>query len=44
MRKIANDKPFAELVQENFRKLKDYMTKYPEVMPVVIYLIGSGNR
>jgi hypothetical protein len=44
MRRIANDTAFAELVQSHFQKLKEYMGKYPEIMPGIIYLIGAGNR
>ena len=44
MRQISNDESLERLFRENFRKLKEYMSKYPEVMPSVIYLIGAGNR
>lgn len=44
MRQISNDESLEKLFRENFRKLKEYMSKYPEVMPSVIYLIGAGNR
>ena len=44
MRRIANDEKFAMLIKSNFKKIKQYMVKYPEIMPQVVYLVGAGNR
>lgn len=44
MRQIANDEALDRLFRDNFRRIRDYMSKYPEVMPGVVYLIGAGNR
>lgn len=44
MRRIANDDNFAGLIRTNFRKIRDYMVKYAEVMPQVVHLVGAGNR
>ena len=44
MRRISNDEAFSRLVQDNFKRMTEYMTVYAEVMPNVIYLIGAGNR
>jgi hypothetical protein len=44
MRRIANDDHFASLVRTNFKRIKEYMSKYPEIMPQVVYLVGAGNR
>jgi predicted NBD/HSP70 family sugar kinase len=43
MRSIANDEQFSGLVQANFQRIRQYMGKYPEVMPQVVYMVGAGN-
>lgn len=44
MRRIANDEKFASLIRTHFKKIRHYMVKYPEVMPQVVHMVGSGNR
>lgn len=44
MRLIANDEGLDRLFRDYFRRIRDYMSKYLEVMPGVVYLIGAGNR
>ena len=44
MRRISNDEAFSRLVQQNFKRMTEYMNVYTEVMPNVIYLVGAGNR
>jgi len=44
MRRIANDDHFSGIVKTNFKRIREYMTKYNETMPQIIYLLGAGNR
>jgi hypothetical protein len=44
MRRIANDENFGSLIKTNFKRIKQYMGKYPDVMPQVVHMVGAGNR
>ncbi len=44
LRKIANDEKFSGLVRANFQKIRQYMIKYPDVMPQVVHMVGAGNK
>jgi len=44
LRRIANDEKFASLIKSNFKRIKQYMGKYPEVMPQVVHMVGAGHR
>lgn len=44
MKKIANEDYFSRVIQENFKRIKEYIVKYQDTMPNIVFLIGAGNQ